>query len=80
MKTVGAYEAKTHLGQLLAEAERGETIVITKHGVPIAHLGPPGERRRDVNDVIDELIEFQERAKITLGDVTVRELIEEGRM
>ncbi len=49
MKTVGAYEAKTHLGQLLREAAAGETIAITKHGVTVALLVPPeGTQRPDV--------------------------------
>jgi prevent-host-death family protein len=32
MPTVGAYEAKTHLPRLLEQVERGDTIIITKHG------------------------------------------------
>ena len=79
MRRVGAYEAKTHFPRLLAEVARGETIPITKHGVPVAVLSPPEGRRRDANDVIDEIIEFQEREQISLG-VPYRELIEEGRM
>ena len=38
MKTVGSYEAKTHLPRLLDEVAAGETITITKHGVPVATL------------------------------------------
>ena len=41
METVGAYEAKTHLPQLLERVAKGETITITKHGVPVAVLTPP---------------------------------------
>jgi len=40
MKTVGSYEAKTHLASLLADVESGEYITITKHGRPIAVLRP----------------------------------------
>lgn len=40
VNSVGAYEAKTHLSQLLERVAQGETIVITKHGVPIATLAP----------------------------------------
>ena len=36
--TVGSYEAKTHLSALLERVARGETITITKHGVPVATL------------------------------------------
>jgi prevent-host-death family protein len=38
--TVGAFEAKTHLSALLDRVERGEEIVITKHGRPVARLAP----------------------------------------
>ena len=43
--SVGAYQAKTHLPQLLDRVEGGETITITRHGKPIARLIPA--RRRD---------------------------------
>lgn len=38
--TVGSFEAKTHLAQLLERAERGEEIVITRRGKPVARLVP----------------------------------------
>ncbi len=38
--TVGSYEAKTHLADLLDRVQRGEQIVITRHGKPIARLVP----------------------------------------
>ena len=41
MREVGAFEAKTHLSSLLAAAERGETITITKRGRAVARLVPP---------------------------------------
>jgi prevent-host-death family protein len=33
MKTVGAFEAKTHLNELLQKVSKGETIRITLRGV-----------------------------------------------
>jgi prevent-host-death family protein len=47
MKEVGAYEAKTHLPRLLREVEAGETVVITRHGKPIARLVPARSGDRD---------------------------------
>jgi prevent-host-death family protein len=38
MVEVGAFEAKNKLGSLLDEVERGEEIVITRHGKPVARL------------------------------------------
>ena len=41
MREVGLLEAKTHLSALVADVERGgETIVITRHGKPVAELAP----------------------------------------
>ena len=39
-KTVGAYEAKTHLAALLEEVEAGHEVIITKQGRPVARLVP----------------------------------------
>ena len=36
MKTVGAYEAKTHLSALLDSVEQGEVIIIGRRGKPVA--------------------------------------------
>ena len=33
---VGAFEAKTHFGQLLNEVENGAEVHITRHGRPVA--------------------------------------------
>ena len=40
MDQIGAYEAKTHLPQLLDRVARGESLTITRHGRPVAHLVP----------------------------------------
>ena len=42
---VGVYAAKNHLSRLLDRAARGEEVVITRNGKPIARLVPV-ERRR----------------------------------
>ena len=41
MRAIGAFEAKNKLGQLLNLVERGEEIVITRHGKEVARLVPP---------------------------------------
>ena len=46
MTTVSSYEAKTHLPRLIRAAERGETVIITRHGKPVAQLGPVQDQRR----------------------------------
>ncbi len=41
MREVGMFEAKTHLSALVDEVARGETVIITKRGHPVARLTPP---------------------------------------
>ena len=80
MQTVGSYDAKTRLPQLLDEVARGETIVITKRGVPIAKLVPMTyERRKSKREAIEALKEYRRTAP-SLGGLTIKELMEEGRM
>ena len=78
METIGSYEAKTHLPQLLKKVARGEAITITKHGVPVAMLVPhPQLRRPEPAAAIKALREF--RQGIRLDGLSLRGLIEEGR-
>ena len=78
METVGAYEAKTHLPKLLERVLKGERIMITKHGVPVAVLQPPDPAKKvDTKSVILEMRKF--RDKHSLGGISIRDMIEEGR-
>jgi prevent-host-death family protein len=79
METVGAFEAKTYLPKLLERVSQGEEIVITRHGTPIAKL-VPFEKKRDpekIREAIRQMKEFGKRH--SLGGVSLRSLIEEGR-
>ena len=79
MKSVGAYEAKTHLPQLLDRVASGEEIQITRNGRPVARLVPePAEETSDIRSVIAQIREFRKGRKLG-DDLTIRELIEEGR-
>lgn len=40
MPEIGAFEAKNTLGSLLDRVERGEEIIITRHGKRVARLVP----------------------------------------
>ncbi|HTL42508.1 MAG TPA: type II toxin-antitoxin system prevent-host-death family antitoxin [Pseudolysinimonas sp.] len=40
MATVSVFDAKSQFSALLARAEAGEEIVISRHGKPAARLGP----------------------------------------
>jgi prevent-host-death family protein len=78
MKTLGAYEVKTHLSRLLGEVEKGERIVITRHGKAVAQLVPLASRNSEkIARAIEDLKEFQKSHP--LDGISVRSLIEEGR-
>lgn len=78
MATVGACQARAQLAGLLERAAKGEEIVITRHGTPVAKLVPVSadnrERRRAAIQRLEEFSKGQ-----TLGDRTVRELRDDGR-
>jgi prevent-host-death family protein len=78
MKTIGAYEAKTHLPRLLDEVANGERITITKHGHAVAILVPPDAApARDIEAVMARIREF--RKGNTLGGLSIKDLINDGR-
>lgn len=78
MRSIGAYEAKTHLPRLLDEVEKGERITITKHGRPVAVLVPPDAvPARDVDALLERMHEFRRGNR--LNGLSIRELIDEGR-
>lgn len=79
MRTVQASEAKTHLPQLLDDVERGATLIITRHGRPIARLVPEEtERQTKIDKAIRDIKEAQRHAP----RMTVEEILsarDEGR-
>ncbi|MBL8570067.1 MAG: type II toxin-antitoxin system Phd/YefM family antitoxin [Phreatobacter sp.] len=79
MRFVGAFEAKNALGSLLDLVERGEEVVITRRGKPVARLVAEHtiEDRQRARQALEDLIEM--RKGVSLGGLTVRELIDEGR-
>ncbi|MBW7861518.1 MAG: type II toxin-antitoxin system prevent-host-death family antitoxin [Rhodocyclaceae bacterium] len=55
MREVGAFEAKTHLSKLLAAAEAGEVVTITRRGQPVARLVPVGEDGTDRRAAVERI-------------------------
>jgi prevent-host-death family protein len=80
MREIGAFEAKTKLGQLLDWVEAGEEVIITRRGKAVARMVPPGsatvdrERTQGVARRIREM-----RKGVTLGGLSLKGLINEGR-
>ncbi len=79
MKTIGAFEAKNTLGSLLDLVEKGEEVVITRHGKPVARLvaATPAIDRAAALKAVAEIKEM--RKGVTLGGIPIKDLIEEGR-
>jgi prevent-host-death family protein len=80
MTTVGIFEAKNRLSELVQRAARGEEIVITRHGEEVARLMPP--QARDAVDQARSLVARIRRSRVGQplgGGASIRELIEEGR-
>jgi prevent-host-death family protein len=82
MEIVGSFEAKTHLPELLRRVEQGESILITKHGKPVAQLVPAtsAKPKPDVKQAVEAMLAFRDRQGPILGKgLTIRDLIEDGR-
>ena len=90
METVGLFEAKTHLSELIARAERGEEVIITRHNKPVARIVPIASAS---GEVPAELVERRRRIAAEMqaigremeargGPITVEEILswrDEGR-
>lgn len=79
MKQIQASMAKAQFAELLDDVERGETVVITRHGKPIAELRPRIDaRREDARRAMKEIEEMRKHAP----RVTAEEILswrDEGR-
>jgi prevent-host-death family protein len=79
MREVGAFEAKNKFGQLLDWVEAGEEVVITRRGKVVARMVAPA-KAIDVDANLAVIERIRERRKgVTLGDISIRDLINEGR-
>jgi len=79
MREIQASEAKTHLPRLLDEVERGETLIITRHGRAIARIVPEVDRQQTK---IDEAMDAIRKLRRRTGRISVDELLsarDEGR-
>ena len=80
MRKVGLFEAKQKLSELVDRAKRGERIVITRRGKPEAELAPVQKPEVDLKEVFASMERIRKRAKPLPRGVTIKDLIEEGRM
>jgi prevent-host-death family protein len=83
MRTVGIFEAKQKLSELVDRASRGERIRITRRGKVAAEIGPAqAQEKHDLQDIkglFAGMERIRKRAKPLPPGVTIKDLIEEGR-
>lgn len=71
MRQIQASEAKTHLPKLLDDVERGETLIITRHGRAIARIVPEMDRQQEA---IDRALDSIKELRKSTGKITFEEL------
>jgi len=67
MKTVGSRELKNRLGRYLGMVGRGETIIVTDRGKPVARLVPPEPEPKTTYSVEDLLKRLEAEGHLRLG-------------
>ena len=79
MHTIQASEAKTKFLSILDDVERGESVIVTRHGKPVARIIPEAEVDRDrVTRAMQSIREIRKRTK----PVSIEEILamrDEGR-
>jgi prevent-host-death family protein len=79
MVRIGICEARSRWSEVIDRVSKGEEIVITRHGTPVAKLVPAiGHGKTSVAEAIAELRQFRRKHK--LRGLTIKKMIEEGRM
>ena len=76
-QAVSAFDAKTHLSNLLKRVEKGERITITRHNVPIAVLIPAEQSLHSPEVIIEKILLARKNAK--LEGISPAVLQKEGR-
>jgi prevent-host-death family protein len=72
MREVQSSDATAHFPQLLDEVERGETIIITRHGRPIARIVPEADSRMaETRKAMDRIAAFRQ----TMPDLSIEEIL-----
>lgn len=79
MATVGLFEAKQKLSELVERARQGEEIGITRHGKLVARLAPAEVKPKPTwKEFFEGLDEY--RTKVELPkNVDFKSLVDEGR-
>lgn len=79
MREVGAFEAKTHLSELIAAVEAGETVTITRRGRPVARLMPVARTSTSRTAAVKRIRAMRARLKDALSVDDILSARDEGR-
>jgi prevent-host-death family protein len=77
--TVGAFEAKTHLAELLRKVSAGQVIRITQRGKPVADLMPITSNDMEISTVAAQKMLFLMRGVAVQAEIDIKSLINAGR-
>ncbi|HJT72235.1 MAG TPA: type II toxin-antitoxin system prevent-host-death family antitoxin [Terriglobales bacterium] len=78
MRTIGLFEAKQKLSEIVERASEGERIGITRRG-KLQAIMIPAHSETDIKEIFDGIEEIRRRVKRN-KKINIKELIEEGRM
>jgi len=79
MQTIQASQAKTHFLRILDDVERGESIVITRHGKQVALISPKAEIDQER---VQKAFEGMRLLRQQIGKLSLEEILsarDEGR-
>lgn len=91
---IGSFEAKTKFAELLRRVQKGERIIITLHGKPVAEIGPheqdtagqdaakqdAAERQQRLDAAVEGLRNFRPaNSALKLDQAEIRKMRDEGR-
>lgn len=79
MSSVGIFEAKNRLSELVERVQRGEEITLTRRGEVVARIVPPAHpaNAQALDEVMNRIRTL--RKGVRAGRTPLRKLIEDGR-
>ncbi len=72
MQRVGSRELKNRLGRYLRAVRKGDTLLITDRGKPVAKLAPANRTARVDSVLLEKLQELEAKGLIRLGRKPLR--------
>jgi len=77
MRTLGLFEAKQKLSEIVERASEGEKIGITRRG-KLAAIVVPARPEASIEEIFDDLEKVRKGARHT-KKINIKDLIDEGR-